>query len=204
MSSSEPASEQGILPVTNQMTRWKPLDPAELIPGIYDLWDSAGAIRVKPEEYTAVVRWYVNDTKLPCIDVIDSSGVTLIQGALLESPRIASCDIRLLKAFPVQDPVKYRVIFFVTDPFMGIRFPVGAVIDSSGSQFVRATRLPCPWCLGGDAVAATLEMILNSLSRDSSGDIVGRFGPMVSVGPRLETPPENDPVKWIADHVLPC
>jgi hypothetical protein len=102
---------------------------------------------------------------------------------------------------------EFRIVHFVSDPFLGTRIPVAAVLRESKNsvRVVRAQHLPGPECLGGAKFSASLRMLLDRLDKapmfDRLPPTVGPFAMMASA----QTVPEGiqDPAKWLGLHVLP-
>jgi hypothetical protein len=126
---------------------------------------------------------------------------------------------------------EFRIVHFVSDPFLGARIPVAALLRDHANvvRVVRAQRLPAPECLGGPKHAAALRMILDALDSAPAFDrlpqavevvaqlqygledsapafdrlpqAVGPFATMAE--PRAVPDDVPAPAKWLGSHVLP-
>lgn len=102
---------------------------------------------------------------------------------------------------------EFRIVHFVSDPFLGARIPVAALLRDRANvvRVVRAQRLPDPECLGGPKYAAALRMVLDSLDNAPTFDrlpqAVGPFATMAE--PRTVPDDVHDAAKWLGSHVLP-
>lgn len=97
---------------------------------------------------------------------------------------------------------RYRLVHFDADPFLGRRFPVGAVVASQGEvRFVQAPHLPDEHCLGGAENLAHLQIILMALREARSLDLRAP-APNVFVGDVVEIPTSvRNPRVW-AEEML--
>lgn len=102
---------------------------------------------------------------------------------------------------------EFRIIHFVSDPFLGARFPVAALLREEGDEVrvIRAQHLPGPDCLGGAAYSAALRMVLEALDASPTFDqLPETAGPMVTMAEAMPVPDAvRDPAKWLL-QVLPA
>lgn len=97
---------------------------------------------------------------------------------------------------------RYRLVHFDADPFLGRRFPVGAVVANQGEvQFVQAPHLPDERCLGGADNLAHMQLILLALRETRSLDVRAP-APNVFLGDVVEIPASvHNPRLW-AEEML--
>lgn len=101
---------------------------------------------------------------------------------------------------------EFRIVHYLTDPFLGGRLPVAALVREGDSvRLVRAQHLPGTECLGGPKHLATLRMILDNLAVALDFDRLPQSaGPFAVMTERLPIPDEiTDPDKWVRRHILP-
>lgn len=101
---------------------------------------------------------------------------------------------------------EFRVVHYLTNPFLGGRIPVAALVRVGGSvRLVRAQHLPGTECLGGPKHLAALRMILENLDVSPDFDRLPQSaGPFAVMTERLPVPAEiSDPEKWVRCHILP-
>ncbi len=100
----------------------------------------------------------------------------------------------------------FRVLLFVPDPFNGMSWPLGAVVDTQdGLEVARSGRLPDAAALGSQRTALLARRMHRRLNEFCSFDAVPiSFGPYAVLGEK-RTLPEGveNPVQWIEEHVLP-
>ena len=102
---------------------------------------------------------------------------------------------------------EFRIIHFISDPFLGARIPVAALLREEGDdkvQVVRAQHLPGPECLGGAEYSAALRMVLEFLDASPTFDqLPNTVGPLVAMAEPMQVPDAiRDPAKWLS-KVLP-
>lgn len=95
---------------------------------------------------------------------------------------------------------RYRLVYYTTDPFVGVRLPLGAVVQD-GAGAIKATlnpTLPGPECVGPEAAALVRELA-QDLQRIEAFDRLPRlFGPMLSLGAPVTLPEHvRDAVAWV-------
>jgi hypothetical protein len=102
---------------------------------------------------------------------------------------------------------EFRIVHFISDPFLGARIPVAALLRDRTNvvRVVRAQRLPAPECLGGPKYAAALGMVLECLGSAPAFDRLPQpVGPFATMGEPLTVPDGvHDAAKWLGSHVLP-
>jgi hypothetical protein len=101
---------------------------------------------------------------------------------------------------------KFRIVYFVPDPFLDGRIAVGALLDlPEGVRAVRAAWLPGPQCVGSPARAAALRLVADSLGEVRRFDAFpASFGPQALLGRELSLPADvADPEAFLAEHLLP-
>ena len=100
----------------------------------------------------------------------------------------------------------FRLLLFVPDPFKGMSWPLGAVVDTQdGLEVARSGRLPKAEALGSERTAQLARRMYRRLNEFCSFDAVPiSFGPYAVLGEK-RTVPEGveNPVQWIEEHVLP-
>jgi hypothetical protein len=96
----------------------------------------------------------------------------------------------------------YQIVWFVSDPFLGTRHPVGALVHADETTWVRAQRLPCPRCIGS-AWVACLDSILATIDADPSPDRVAAMGPAITLGPMAMAMDADTTSEWLIKFVLP-
>lgn len=99
----------------------------------------------------------------------------------------------------------YQILYYVPDLVSGARVPIGArVCDGPLEVLVESRHIPGPRCLGGDASALALEILLERLR---SADIFDRsiFGQHLDVAEMVSLPSGvSDAPAWVLEHVLPA
>lgn len=97
----------------------------------------------------------------------------------------------------------YRLLFFSPDPFLGARFPLGAVLHVDGVvRIVRAPHLPGTDCLGGADLAVAVRRLHARLDSIESADTLPpAFGPYATLSERRSVPPDRDAVEWV-EHLF--
>ncbi len=101
---------------------------------------------------------------------------------------------------------RYKLIYFVPDPFTMGRIPVGALVEDGGRvESVIASHLPGAECLGGQKSAALLRMIVRDLSQVTSFELPRSISPHARLDSENELPSQIDNAcAWVKKHVLPC
>jgi hypothetical protein len=101
---------------------------------------------------------------------------------------------------------EFRVIHFISDPFLGARIPVAALLreDDDVVRLIRAQHLPGAECLGGAEYSAALRMVLECLDSSPTFDQLPlTVGPLAIMAEPVRVPDAiRDPVKWL-QQVLP-
>lgn len=100
----------------------------------------------------------------------------------------------------------YRVIHFVTEPFLAGRVPVAALVQTaSGVRLARADLLPDQQTLGRATATVALGAILDCLEHASGFDELPRgIGPHAILDAPHPIPPEvPDPIGWVRKVILP-
>lgn len=101
---------------------------------------------------------------------------------------------------------RFRLLLFVPNPFNGMSWPLGAVVDTQdGLEVARSGRLPDAAALGSERTAQLARILHRHLNEFCSFDAVPiSFGPYAVLGEK-RTVPEGveNPVQWIEEHVLP-
>ncbi len=102
----------------------------------------------------------------------------------------------------------FRLVFFTPDPvFQTTRFAVAALVEVDDVPCaIFARRLPCAQCVGGEAPHRLLwhfvELLPNQVT--TIARLPDFAGPHFSLGEERRFPAGvDDPVKWVADFVLP-
>lgn len=93
--------------------------------------------------------------------------------------------------------IRYRVLYFLLDPFVGSRVAIGSLSTIDGvAAFVRCA-LPGGVMLGG-APSALVGFACNRLASNACDARVESLGPCFSLGEPMETPCVDDPRAWLA------
>ncbi len=101
---------------------------------------------------------------------------------------------------------RYKLIYFVPDPFTMGRIPVGALVEDGGRvEPVIAAHLPGADCLGGQKSAALLRMIVRDLSQVTSFELPRSISPHAKLDSEQTLPSQiENACAWVKKHVLPC
>lgn len=101
--------------------------------------------------------------------------------------------------------MRYKLIYFVPDPFTMGRIPIGALVDDGARvASVIAAHLPGAECLGGHKSAALLRMIIRDLSEVKSFELPRSISPHAKLDEERVLPSRvEDPGLWVRTHVLP-
>lgn len=101
---------------------------------------------------------------------------------------------------------RYKLIYFVPDPFTMGRIPVGALVeDGPRVESVIASHLPGAECLGGHKSAALLRMIVRDLAHVTTFELPRSISPHAKLDLEQTLAPQiENPIAWVKQHVLPC
>jgi hypothetical protein len=102
---------------------------------------------------------------------------------------------------------EFRIVHFLSDPFLGGRIPVAALLRDRDDnvRVIRARHVPGAECLGGAKYAAALRMVLDCLEGSPAFDRLPQaVGPFATVAEPMPVPEGvHDPALWLRLHVLP-
>lgn len=102
---------------------------------------------------------------------------------------------------------EFRIVHFLSDPFLGGRIPVAAVLRDreNNVRVIRARHMPGAECLGGARYAAALRMVLDCLDGSPAFDrLPSSVGPFATMADPMPVPEGvRDPARWLGSHVLP-
>lgn len=100
---------------------------------------------------------------------------------------------------------RYKLIYFVPDPFNQGRIPVGALVeDNNHARAVVASHLPGAECLGSHKNAALMRMILRDLNLVNKFELPAFISPHVRLDSEHIIPLQiEDPFAWVHKHILP-
>lgn len=93
---------------------------------------------------------------------------------------------------------RYRLVHFHADPFLGARFPIGALVETdAGLRFVESPRLPSEECLRSNENVALLQFVLRAL-REAHEFEMDSLGPSVTLAKPYQLPEgERAPERWV-------
>lgn len=100
----------------------------------------------------------------------------------------------------------YRIINFIPDPFNSARIPIGAIVENgSGVRVIPASYIPDPACLGGQARAGLVKLLLQDFCEiDSMDALPSCIGPQVILDAKHAVPSGIEDIgHWVSINVLP-
>lgn len=98
----------------------------------------------------------------------------------------------------------YRLVHYLTDVFVGARVPLGALVSADGARlWVENRSLPDGRCLGGQAHANTVQMLLEQFRAGANEQSTMEIGPRVFFDPVRAIPAGAEPVAWVSDVLFP-
>lgn len=100
---------------------------------------------------------------------------------------------------------RYKLIYFVPDPFSGGQIPIGALVeDNSRVEAVIPSHLPGAECLGSLKSAALMRMIIRDLNLVTKFELPRCISPHAKLDSEHILPAQiKDPFAWVQKHILP-
>lgn len=101
---------------------------------------------------------------------------------------------------------RFRLVQYMPDPFAGTKVTVGALVEAGGRiELVRARALPGPKCIGGRAAWFTMQLVLDSLTTNSSFELrSGEVSSLAGLSEPITVPADvENPVAWVESYMLP-